>query len=141
MLSASAYSKTLAQTLQENKQRVHYILENGSLGFIETLHKQHCLRPLAYTRAELCFQIYHNGLNDPVTEGVRVICTPDDFFSFIFKATHKTIWLISTAEYICLNYTFGQLRHQRKQIQLTLVISTLLISNNRLSRSENLVPD
>ena len=28
----------------------------------------------------------------------------------------------------------------RKQIQLTLVISTSLISNNRLSRSENLVP-
>ena len=89
MLSASAYSKTLARTLQENKQRVHYRLENGSLGFIETLHKQHCLRPLAYTRAELHFQIYHNGPNDPVTEGVRVICTPDDFFSFIFKATHK----------------------------------------------------
>ena len=28
----------------------------------------------------------------------------------------------------------------RVRIQLTLVISTLLISNNRLSRSENLVP-
>ena len=45
-------------------------IENGSLGFIETLHKQqwslqHCLRPLAYTWAELHFQMYHNEPSDP----------------------------------------------------------------------------
>ena len=47
------------------KQRTHYRLENGSLGFIETLHKQwwslqHCLRLLGYTWAERQFQRYHN---------------------------------------------------------------------------------
>ena len=45
-------------------------IENGSLGFIETLHKQwwslqHSLHPLAYTWAELHFQRYNNGPNDP----------------------------------------------------------------------------
>ena len=52
------------------RNKEHTRLENGSLGFIETLHKQqwslqHCLRPLAYTWAELHFQIYHHGPNDP----------------------------------------------------------------------------
>ena len=52
----------------ENK-KTHYGLENGSLGFTDILHKQwwnlqHCLCPLAYTWAELHFQIYYKGPND-----------------------------------------------------------------------------
>ena len=53
-----------------NKENTDDRLENWSLGFIETLHKQlwslqRCLRHLAYTWAVLRFRRYHNGRNDP----------------------------------------------------------------------------
>ena len=64
------HANCLARSVQKDwirKQRTHSYCgsEIGSLGFIETLHKQkwslqQCLRPLTYTWAELYFQIYHS---------------------------------------------------------------------------------
>ena len=57
---------------------------------------------------------------------------PECFVPFYFKSDHFSVCF--TREINC------KIARKEKNIQLTLVISNSLISNNRLSRNENLVP-
>ena len=53
--------------IKDCKQRTHYGLENGSLGFIETLHKQFAtlLTPSSVYMSRTPIPNIHNGPNDP----------------------------------------------------------------------------